>query len=310
MKTLQELKRAIQNKQLDISLLVLKWSDVSFIAYEYLHAIAEFKKLEINHVEDFDYEFQTNDTDMFNFSSIDYLQLYAVDKFTTKLIASQLKELENVIVICKEVDDGLLEILKQNEMHFEIPKLKDWQVIDYLRVSCSGLSVPKIQWLYNVTGGNVYRLDNEIKKISCFDRSFHEDAFDMINADNGYEDLTQNKIYDLSNAILSRDVNQMRSILKDIQSMDVEGVGLITILRRSFKIVIGIQLDSNATAEKLGIKQAQFNVVRAKNCGKYSTDKLKQVFKFLTDFDVNLKSGNLDMSKDRLIDYIICEVMS
>ena len=134
--------------------------------------------------------------------------------------------------------------------------------------------------------------------------------FDIINDDNGYDDMTQNKIYDLTNAVLSKDLKQVAIILKDIKNMDVEGVGLVTILRKSFKLVIGIQLDRDASPEKLGIKATQFNVVRAKNCNKFNENKLRSIYKFLVEFDYNLKSGNLDMSKDRLIDYIICEVLS
>lgn len=309
MKTIQELKRAIQNKNLDNSLLVLKWSDFSYIAFEYIHAIASFKNLEIKTIDDFEEAFSKINNSLFDFSSIDYLQVFIVDKFKTKLV-SQLDDLENVVVVCNSVDETTLEMLKEKEYYFEIPKLQDWQIEDYFHLRCQGLSYPKIKWLCEVTNNNIYRLDNEMKKIACFDKSLQEDIFDLIDNDNGYEDLTKNKIYDLSNAILSRDLKQVATILKDIENMDVEGVGLITILRRSFKIVIDIQMDASATAEKLGIKPAQFNVVRAKNCNRFTNDKLKSVYKFLNDFDYNLKNGLLDMPKDRLIDYIICEVLS
>ena len=309
MKTIQELKKAIQNKNVDDSLLVLKWSDFSFIAFEYVHAIASFKNLEIKVIDDFEEAFQRVGHSLFDFSSIDYLQVYIVDKFKTKL-NSQLDELENVIVVCNSVDDKTLEMLQEKECYFEIPKLQDWQIEDYFYLRCPGLSMPKIKWLCENANNNIYRIDNKIKKIACFDKKVQEDIFNLIDNDNGYDDMTKNKIYDLTNAILSRDLKQVATILKDIDSMDVEGVGLITILRKSFKLVIGIQLDKDATAEKLGVKPAQYNVVRAKNCNKFSSEKLKSVYKFLSDFDYNLKNGNLDIGKERLVDYIICEVLS
>ena len=309
MKTIQELKKAIQNENLDNSLLVLKWSDFSFIAFEYIHAIAKFKNLEIKTLDDFDDAFSTSSNSLFDFSHIDYLQVCIVDKFKTNL-TYQLDDLENVIVVCKDVDEKILERIKEKEYYFEIPKLQDWQIEDYFHMRCPGLSEPKIKWLCGLTNNDIYRVDNEIKKIACFDKDIQEDVFNLIDEDNGYNDLTQNKIYDLTNAILSKDLRQVSTILKDIDNMDVEGVGLITILRRSFKNVIGIQLDSNATAEKLGIKQAQFNIVKAKNCNKFKDDKLKSIYKFLVDFDYNLKNGKFDIDKDRLIDYIICEVLS
>ena len=309
MKTIQELKKAIQNKNLDNSLLVLKWSDFSFIAFEYIHAIAEFKNLEIKTLDDFDDAFSTIGRSLFDFSHIDYLQVCIVDKFKTGL-TYQLSELENVVVVCKEVDEKTLEYIKEKEYYFEIPKLSDWQIEDYFHMRCQGLSEPKIKWLCNIANNDIYRIDNEIKKIACFDKDVQEDVFDLIDEDNGYGDLTQNKIYDLTNAILSKDLKQTANILKDIDNMDVEGVGLITILRKSFKTILSIQLDPSATAEKLGIKQAQFNIVRAKNCNRFNESKLKSIYKFLVDFDYNLKNGKFDIDKDRLIDYIICEVLS
>lgn len=309
MKDIQELKKAIQNKNLEDSLLVLKWSDFSFIAFEYIHAIASFKNLEIKTIDDFEEAFSSVGNSLFDFSSIDYLQVCIVDKFKTNL-TSQLEELENVVVVCNSVDEKTLEVLKEKEYYFEIPKLQDWQIEDYFHLRCQGLSMPKIKWLCNVANNNIYRIDNEIKKIACFDKSLQEDVFDMIDNDNGYNDLTQNKIYDLTNAMLSRDLMQVASILKDIDNMDVEGVGLVTILRKSFKLIIGIQMDASATPEKLEVKPAQFNIVRAKNCNKFNNDKLKSIYRFLNDFDANLKNGKLEMSKDRLIDYIICEVLS
>ena len=202
MKTLQELKKAIQNKNLDNSLLVLRWSDFSFVAFEYIHAIAEFNNLEIKVLEDFDDAFLTFNRSLFDFSHIDYLQVCIVDTFKTKL-TYQLDDLENVVVVCKDVEEKTLEFLKEREYYFEIPKLKEWQIEDYFHARCPGLSEPKIKWLCNIADNNIYRLDNEIKKISCFDTKIQDDIFDVINDDNGYNDMTQNKIYDLTNAILS-----------------------------------------------------------------------------------------------------------
>lgn len=309
MKTIQLLKRAIENKNLEDSLIVLKWTDVPFVAFQYLNAIAKFKNLEIKRVEEFDEVFKHTSSSLFDFASLDYLQVYVEDTFKTKLV-DNLKDLKNVIVICKSIDDKIIDRLKENEMYFEIPKLQDWQIKDYIHTQCPGLSQAKINWLYDSTEGNIYRMSQEAKKISCFDGKIQDEVFDMIDNDGGYEDLTQNKIFDLTNAVLAKDLNKVATILKDIEHMDVEGYGLVTILKNSFKTVIEIQLDNTATAEKLGIKPARFNIVKAKNCGRFTSEKLMSIYKFLSDFDSQLKNGKFEISKDSLIDYIICEVLS
>ena len=75
MKTIQELKKSIQNKNVDDSLLVLKWDDFSYVAFEYIHAIASFKNLEIKVIDDFEEAFSSKKNKLFDVSSIDYLQV-------------------------------------------------------------------------------------------------------------------------------------------------------------------------------------------------------------------------------------------
>ncbi len=309
MKTLAELKRAIQNKNLEDSLIVLCYKDTPFIAYQYANAIAAFKELKLSSEDDFDTKFLDFQNSMFDFSDIDCLRLFVVDKFSTKL-TKELNTIKNAIVICKDVEEKTLKQLKDLEMYFEIPKLQEWQIVDYMKAMCPGLNESKIKWLCSVANSDIYRLDNEMKKISCFDKKSQDDVFDMIDSDDGYSDLTELKIFDLSNAICARDAREVDRILKDIDNIDVEAVGLITILRRQFKAILQIQLDKDATAEKLGIKPVQFNIMKNKNCNKFSDEKLKSIYKFLVDFDYKLKNGELDISSSRLIDYIICAVMS
>lgn len=309
MKNLAELKKAIQNKNLEDSLLVFSYKDTPFIAYQYANAIADFKELRLATEEDFDTKFLDFQNSMFDFSDIDCLRLFVVDKFSTKL-TKELTEIKNAVVICKDVEEKTLKLLKEHELYFEIPKLQEWQIVDYMRMMCPGLNESKIKWLCNIANNDIYRLHNEMKKISCFDKERQDDVFDMIDADDGYNDLSELTIFNLSNAICARDYREVDRILREIDNIDVEAVGLITILRRQFKMILNIQLDASATAEKLNMKPVQFNIIKNKNCNKYTSDKLKSVYEFLNDFDFKLKSGALDISKDKLIDYILCEVLS
>lgn len=309
MTTLAELKKAILNKKIDDNLLVFCYKDVSFIAHQYAHAIADIKNLNLSVEEDFDAKFLDFQNSMFDFSDIDCLRLFEVDKFSTKL-TKELSNIKNTIVICKDVDDKTLKQLKELEMYFEFDKMQEWQIIDYMKAVCKGLNESKIKWLCSIANKDIYRLDNEMKKISCFEIEKQDDVFDMIDLDNGYSDLTELKIFDLSNAICARDYKEVDRILKEIDNLNVEAMSLIAILKRQFKLIVQIQLNSTVTAESLNIKSVQFNIIRNKNCNKFTSDKLKSIYEFLNDFDYKLKSGLLDINKNSLIDYILCEILS
>ena len=136
-----------------------------------------------------------------------------------------------------------------------------------------------------------------------------ESVFRDISSSNGYCDLSPLNIFNFTNAILKKDKMTIMSVLEDIDSIDVEGTGLITILHKNFKQLIDVQIGKNTTAESLGMSPKQYKAVQY-NCGKYTSDALVKVFEFITGLDYKLKSGQLDLSNQRLIDYIVCSVLA
>lgn len=310
MEGIVELKNAILNKNLDDSLFVFSCKDSNFIAHEYANAIAEAKGLSIMQLDDFDRTFSDRESNLFDFIEIDALRMFEYDEFDTKLGPSSLCTVKNAVVICKKAPPALEQTLREMGLWYEVPKLQPWQIEDYMFAMCPGLPMPKAKWLCEVAGHDVNRVHNEALKIRCFPKAMQEDAFDMIDSDNGYSDLTKERIFSLSNAISSRDPREVARVMRDIANIDVEPVGMITILKRAFMIAVTIQMDPTATAEGMGIKPAQFNIARARNCNRYTDNEMRRIMDFLVGFDMKLKSGGMDLSKERLIDYIICEVMS
>ena len=91
-------------------------------------------------------------------------------------------------------------------------------------------------------------------------------------------------------------------------NIDIEGVGLVTILRKNVLNIMSIQMNAKATPESTGMTPKQFNAVRY-SCGKIKDDKLIEMLQFLNSIDYRLKSGNLTLSNSRMIDYILCNVL-
>ena len=304
---LSNLKQNIQNGEIPDSLIVFKWSDNPFIAHQYTREIAHQKQLEIKDIDDFDAEFKGIDNEMFDFDS-GYLKLLDVDKFSSNLI-DELPYIRNTVVICKDIDEGTEFSLAIIGALYEVPKLKSWQIKSFIRHECPGLSEERLDWLCDVTSENIYRIANEIDKVSIFDKEKQNEVFDLLEKDGGFADLNQRKLYDLTNPITGKNLYRLTPVLKDLENMEVNEYSLVSILKDSFELLMRIQLNPSITAEELGIKPARLKAIKW-DVGKYTNKRLTEIYKFLTDFDYNLKSGNLDIKSDRLVDYIICKIIS
>ena len=285
---------------------IFKWKDNAFLPLQYAHKIAKIRSLPLITVNDI-CEVCQEDEDVFGMSDVcDSIKLYSCQKFELPE-DFKLESLKDVIVICQEtsIDTDV----------YEFPKLEDWQIKAYMKSQCKGLKDDEINWLFSITSSisknneNIYRLDNEMKKIGCFNENEQESIFRELSNSNGYCDLSPLTIFNFTNAILKKDKMTIINVLEDIESIDVEGVGLITILHKNFKQLIDVQIGKNITAESLGMSIKQFKAVEY-NCGKYTSDALVKVFEFITGLDYKLKSGQLDIGNQRLIDYIVCSVLA
>ncbi len=300
---IKQLKESIENKTIDNSLKVFKWSDNPFLAYQYAREIAKIKGMTIQYIDSFQ-EVIDNLNSAFSFNDESYFYIYSCSTFECPQEVN-LEDIQNVVVICEKTPI-------ESETIYEFPKLEKWQVMAYIKSKCIGLGDREIEWLYDITSNvkdNIYRLNNEADKIGCFSKEFHQDVFRELNENSGYSDISPLTIFNFTNAIIKRDYNGIKKVLEEIDSIDVEGVGLITILHKNFKQVIDIQMGKNVTYESLGMSLKQFKAVEY-NCGKFSSSELIRIFNFITDIDYKLKSGLLDLSNSRLIDYIVCGVMS
>lgn len=315
--SLKDLKNNILERKIGSGPFVFVYEDNAFLATQYINAIADLKNLPIEYVTSIDDLVDDVQSAFDFFEHRETLKVYKCKSFKVEEIFTRnASRLNNVVILCNKLDEA--EDINTDVYYFD--KLKDWQVIDYMKVQCKGLDKEKLKWLYSVTSNisknneNIYRIDNELKKINCFSDKEQEQVFKELNSSNGYQDLSSYSIYSLTNAILKRDYVTTASVLNDLENIDVEPYGLITILCRGFRQIIDIQLGKNATAESLGMNPKQFFVVKQNNVGRYTDKELINIYKFLTGFDYRLKSGLLDMGDSeqknrRLIDYIISEVM-
>jgi DNA polymerase III delta subunit len=177
-----------------------------------------------------------------------------------------------------------------------------------MKFKCPKVREEKLIWLQEIANNDIYRIDNELSKISMFDDQ--DSMFDCILNDNGYGDLSSFNIYNLSNNISKNNVNEVRKILLEIDNIDVEPYGLVTNLIREFKNILKVQMFPNATYEKLHMTEKQYKAVRYYCCGIFNNETLIKCYRFLLDFDRRIKEGEYsNMSNNRIIDHIINNIV-
>lgn len=282
--------------------LIFKYSDNPFLSRQYTKEIAKKLNLEILHIN----SLSEIDSDSSFFDEVlPYLYVYDIEKLQENVT----DKYKNLIVIAKTLPDKL------DIDYIDMLKIQDWQIEDFIHSRLKGLSNEEIKWLCEASKYDIYRLDNEAKKIEIFNESQQKIIFNQLNSDNGYCDLNPLTIFNFSNAIMKKDLSTINASLQDLKYIDIEATGLITILYGQFKKLIDIQFNPRATADLLGMKPGQFYAIK-QNVGIYTNEELINIFNFLTSFDEQLKKGNLSLdpenrkNNNKLVDYITMKILA
>ena len=202
---------------------------------------------------------------------------------------------DNCVVICNK-GDGV-----------KFPKLEDWMVVDLAIAKLPGMDRQDIEWLITLYNGNYWRFLSDIDKLSIFDKGSQKIMFNNMLDDGQFDMMTSLNIWDLSNAILKKDMKMIKEVLRVIDYIDVEPLGITKILLNNFRNILNIQLNPRCTAKDVGMSDKQFFVVKKYNIGYYNRDQLIRIMEVLTNVEYMFKYGELPLSL--LIDYLICEIL-
>lgn len=294
---LKELKEKLLNKELVSLPLLFINKDATFLINTYIDEIAKQQNTQKIEVSSFT-EIENLENEMFK--EKEYLYVLNL----TKDIKIDVEKIRNYKLIIIGENKGLENI---DTVTFDKPL--EWQIESYVQVLLPGLKEDEIKWLCKISKYDLNRLKNESDKISIFSKNDQEKVFKEINADNGYSDLNDLTIFNLSNSIMKKDVLGVKKVLSDLDNIDVEGTGLVTILIKNFFKILNIQTNRNCTPDTLGITPNQFNYLKYNQCGIYSEKELIDNYAFLHTIDFRLKSGLLDLSNKQLTYYIISNIL-
>lgn len=300
----KDLKTKIENKSLGDSFLVMIYKDNTFVANQYVNEIARIKNLNRQYIDDL--EQVRNQTHVFD-TPKNVLYVMHVDKFESSI--DNFYSFKNVIVICNKMDKETKEAVFSTGAYSEIPELKDWQVLQYMKFKAGGIREDRLQWLYNLTKGDIYRIHNELSKIEVFNKEEQADIFNQIIDEGAFSDLSSLTLFNLTRALLRKDKVTVARVLSEIDVIDIDFMALVSILHRDIRDIIKVKLDVNATAKALDMEQKKFDAI-AHSYTNLTKTQLLPMFEFITSIDFKLKSGQLQMSNERIIDYIICGILS
>ena len=295
---LSELKtKLLANEKISLPLIFIE-SNNDYIVKEYINQISKNNLLAQREISSIN---EMIDIEAGMFKEKVYLYIYQYNN-KDQIIFDDLKNYNIIILSEKEIPNCSFETVTFN-------KLENWQIEDYINVLIPGLAKQETKWLCEIAKYDLNRLENEANKINIFDKKDQDKIFGLINNDNGYCDLNELGIFNLSNAIIKRDIVEIKKVLDNIDYIDVEGTGLVTILIKNFLNVINVQLNNRANPETCKMTEKQFRYYQYYLCNKYSNDKLINNYKFLTNIDYRLKSGLLDMTNQQLVYYVVQNIL-
>ena len=294
---LKELKEKILNKSNIQFPLVFISSSNDFLLDEYLYGISKNLALKLHYISSIG---ELNDITSSMFYDDDLLFVYKPEK--DAIVKEDDVRNSKIIIIYEKLP-------KENKIDsVEFCKLENWMIEDYASTLLPGLTKQETDWICKICKYNIERVSLECQKLSIFDKKKQSEIFKEINDSNGYCDLNDLNIFNLTNAIVKKDILTIKNIIKDIDNIDIEGTGLVTIMLKQFLNIINIQMGKNVSAEKLGMNERQFRAIQY-NCNKYNNDELINNYKFLNDIDYKLKSGLLEMTNKELVQYILNNIL-
>ena len=126
---------------------------------------------------------------------------------------------------------------------------------------------------------DIYRVYNELSKIQGFGKTQRKFIFKQMLSEGAFNDLSQYGIFHLTNAIQSKNIDEIGKILST--NIEIEPLALISLLYQNFRKMLVVWFDKNPTPDSTGLKSNQIWAIRnlPRN---YTKEQLIQIFKFST----------------------------
>lgn len=303
---IKDLKSHIENKTLDNDLLVFKIGDSEFLSNQYILEIAKMRNQEIQYVDSLDALIEDTFSIFGDSATISpaLLRVYKVDQLSSTDIL--ITKIPHLIIVTHKVGDKDFEKTLSPYI-VEMPKIEDWQWKDYIYSLGQGADTKDLDWMMRICGKNIYRMDSEVGKLTLFTENERKYLLKDMIRDGTFDDLTSYSIFNFTNAITSKDYEGLKRVYKELDRVDINEFGLLTVLLKNFHNILTVQLNSNPTPENTGLDGKQLYAIK-KLPRVYTAEQLVKIFEFLCEVDSRIKTGTLPV--DILIDYLVIKILN
>lgn len=294
--TLMELKEHITNKRVPKDFMIFVNKDNTFLAAQY---VKELSKLAggVNKISSI---YEPQQSSLFLLTAPEgTLNILTVDTFDER--SEDYIQFENTIVVCGQVDKSIAKNVENFVIKF--PKLEEWQIFDYAITLCPHVDDEDLLWLVKATGNDIERVTNELAKVALFNKDEQKAAFAAIRFD-AQTDLYKADMFTILDALVEGNMPVLFDFIKHNGYESIEPVALANGTLTKLKNIILVSQNPNLTATDCGISGGYYARLR-KNYYSLNIEAVKQKIKFLTNFDLMLKTSQLDLSNRDKFNYLI-----
>jgi len=302
---LRRLKESVQEREALNGLFVLVYEDSDFLPLQYLkEASMAFESPIAYHDSIADMVDAVSES---TFSSERYIHAFIGDDVELEEAeASAMASSESAFfIICKKA------VVPESVPVYTFKKPLGWQLSDYVRSKCKGLSKDDANELCDACGNDPFVIESESDKLSLFGETMQREALSSLLADIEAREMDDAKPFQLVNAVLRREPDSVKKALSEYKNGKgkTDGYWFCASLLGAFKDMASIQMDQNASPSKLKMNEKRFASL-SRLRGRYQSKTLVDVVLMLSEFDWLIKSGAMDLRDDDLVDYAVCSVMA
>ena len=294
--TLMELKEHINNKRVPRDFMIFVYKECPFLAAQY---VKELSKLAggVNKITSI-YEPQQSSLFLLT-APEDVLNILTVESFDER--SEDYSQFENTVVVCEQVDKTVAKCVENYIIKF--PKLEEWQIFDYAKTLCSYVDDEDLLWLVKATNNDIERVTNELAKVTLFNKDEQKAAFAAIRFD-AQTDLYKADSLAIQEALAEGNMPVLFDFIKHNGYESIEPVALANGTLTRLKNIILVSQNPMLTGSDCGISDKYCGFLR-RNYYSLNIEAIKQKIKFLTNFDLMLKTSQLELSKRDMLNYLV-----
>lgn len=295
--TLIDLKNFITNKIVPSDFMIFVSKDCPFLANQYVKALGELSVGGITKINSI-YEPQQSSIMLLS-APTETLNVLVTETFDER--SEDYTQFENTVVLCEQVSKDIAKNVEKYVIKF--PKLTDWQLFDYAKTICPAVDDEDLKWLVAATDCDINRVINELDKVSLFSKFEQKEVFSAVRFD-PQSDLYKADLFAVVNALVAGDSAVLYDFVKHDGWEIHEPVVLANRTMSSLKNIILIAKNPQLSATDCGVSAGQHTFIKNKYRS-LNIEAAKQKLKFLANFDLLLKTSQLELDKRDMMSYLI-----